>query len=1782
VVWWQQGLDVRHLQDALHLVQRPTIRTNSRPIHDDEAIYHSLQIKKKLKMKKSLYRILLVMLGTFCLSFLINSTMTNAQRSFQLSCNKIFNTSEKVQVQYFDYNYNRNRNNKDQDQEAPKLQMALYKLEDSKVLFEGLNPQNQQLWAKDEVLKEAQLIKTWAKVDIRNQRNYYRNTIDIDPLEEGLYVLEVVRDDHFSQVPIFVSNYGIVTRTMGNEIVSFVYDKKTGNVVDDYAFCMLNESEQVNALDYKNGVAYFKIKEMKQGSGGYLPIIAEKDGKIVASQTYLNWYYYQQNNALKAYVFSDRSAYRPGQTVNFKGIFRKINGFEHEVIADDTITCVIRDSKYGEILKQDFILDKDGTFSASLDLEEEAKLGQYTISWQLKGNAQRRYYNYGNGQYTFKVEEYKKPEYEVLVNLDKPQYTKGDKIKADMEARYFFGAPVTNATVQYKIMREEYSVPWYYRLRCSWWYEPYYTNTNNQEVIESGTAEIDETGKFSISYRTDNTNETNHRYTIIAEVTDASRRVITGSASAIVAHTEFTLTAQSERYYYHPKEKIKIRVGASDYSKNPVSTEFTAYLKGGRRYHHYDNSQDKEKPTLETLKGITDLKTGETFIEFDAPKTGHYTIEIEAKDQRGNTTRTQTYAYVLKKDDSYYRWWSRDAGQIQILTDKKVYDAGDMLNAMIYLPNEADALVTVNGQALEYYDALHFEAKKVKGEEDEKETKAAFKELSIPINEKAYGSMKVYVCYVKDERFYQREEIITIIPKNRFLEVALIFDEDEYKPRTTATAVVEVTDENGKPVPNANVTLSTADESIYFLYPDKTPDIRKAFFDQRNSYQRTEMGNFNAHNQARQMMPEALLWRKDKMNLTLDRKAFLPEGAWHKIQYLNKELYQIEEEKSIVSGFVVDNETGEPLKNATIKIGDKTFKTNEDGFYAIKGFIEGYTTLDFKQNGYTTTIKNIEFVEGQDILLNVAIGGKDKTIEVIADDLIEVYDFDNMDAAPAELTSAGNGRVMAKSAAAPAGAMGAMDGMERERGAGGAEYKDKEQMVEPMVRSKFEDAIYWNPNVTTNSKGEATVQIQLPDNLTTWRTTAKVITPSTQVGQTQAKVVVKKNLLVRMETPRFINVGDNLVIATNIHNYLDSEKKVKVQLMADGLVLKNTEKDIVVAANGEQRIDWEVDAKWITEAKLTVKALTDEESDAMELEVPVQPYGLEILEAESVALQDEDKQVVEIEIPNDIDLATASLEISAAPSVTSALLSSMDQLIGYPYGCVEQTMSRFLPTVVVANTLEDLGQSYTSTISKDELQKMVAQGYKRLGQLQHSDGGWGWWQHDGSHPFMTAYVMNGLHLSKKAGFAIDERVYQKALNAFRRQVQQGQTDKDDSETTVAYQMMVAMNVGLTDLWNPDLPRSNEGPYAQALWLQAAVLAEDDFVVKEMLKRLEESAVREGTSTYWGGKKFYYRWQDDRVETTANAIKAISMVDPKHKDIANSVQWLLKQRKGNSWHNTRQTAMTIYGLQEVIKQEVNPDMELEVYVNGSLVDKRKVTNENVFEKAATYNLTGERYYASTDNKIDLEKYDVLKNGTNKIEIRQSGNGTHYINTKLVYFAAGEQLKKYEEKKPVFEVERQYFKLTEKQSDKGLTYEKKPIDKKSIKSGDNIFVTVVVKSDKLQEYVLIEDPIPAGCEFIKNTEGYIIEGEAEYGGADKNVRGRRGRRYVSWNHWYTHREYRDEHLALTVTRFNEGEYNYSYLMKAQIPGEYQVKPTLVQLMYYPENRGYSDFSKVEIKE
>ena len=720
--------------------------------------------------------------------------------------------------------------------------------------------------------------------------------------------------------------------------------------------------------------------------------------------------------------------------------------------------------------------------------------------------------------------------------------------------------------------------------------------------------------------------------------------------------------------------------------------------------------------------------------------------------------------------------------------------------------------------------------------------------------------------------------------------------------------------------------------------------------------------------------------------------------------------------------------------------------------------------------------------------------------------------------------------------------------------------------VEPAMRRNFQDMMFWTPSTRTDADGWARVSVSFPDNLTTWRITARGVTRSTAVGQSVARVIARKDLLVRMETPRFLIQGDELVVATTVHNYLTTAKQTKVEFAGTNVTVGESTRTITIPANGEERIDWRISAPTTGSAVLTVKALTNEESDAMELSVPVLPRGIHMATGASSEIDDRStSSALSLTLPEQAEASSGQLSINVTPSLAGSLLSALDQLIGYPYGCVEQTMSRFLPTVVVANTLRELNLPFDQK-RRAELPKMVQSGLSRLYGMQNESGGWGWWSNDDGDVFMTAYVVYGLSVARRSGFVVDDRRYALGIDALRTQVMDANKPSTNrtanagrsiDATTEAYALYV---LSLVTEGSPQKPISDRisalarrdtiTNYARALLALALRNAGMRPQAVALATKLESTATDAGIGTYWKGRGWRYNWQDDIVETTAFAVNALLDLKGETGQVKGGVRWLLSQREGDAWHNTRQTAMVIYSLVDYLKRsrELDPDYAYTVKVNGREVAAGRFTRSDVF---------------GGGQQIKLDR-SALRTGANSITVEKNGRGVMYTNARLMYYGTGSAM---QQTSAGYRVKREYWTLRKERTGDVYVYNKRPFTG-TLRTGDELFVKVTVEPDAAHEYFMLEDPLPAGCEVVKNTDGYTIPGEPEY-----DIKARQKRGWFGWHWWYSDRDVRDEKVAFFARHMPAEPREFTYVMRAQIPGKYSVMPSVGALMYYPEVRGNS---------
>ncbi|HSD63044.1 MAG TPA: hypothetical protein VLB50_04570, partial [Ignavibacteriaceae bacterium] len=606
--------------------------------------------------------------------------------------------------------------------------------------------------------------------------------------------------------------------------------------------------------------------------------------------------------------------------------------------------------------------------------------------------------------------------------------------------------------------------------------------------------------------------------------------------------------------------------------------------------------------------------------------------------------------------------------------------------------------------------------------------------------------------------------------------------------------------------------------------------------------------------------------------------------------------------------------------------------------------------------------------------------------------------------------------------------------------------------------------------------------------------------------------------------------------------------------------------EILVDKNVELRIDWRVKVNNpLGEAKLTAQALTNEESDAIELKVPILPKGIRETKPLVSDFDDISKtDVLNFRIPDDVDLRTAKLEFNLSPSLAGTIIKALDDLVGYPYGCVEQTMSRFLPTIIVANAFKDINAPLKySTI--EELPKMVDAGLKRLYGFQHDDGGWGWWTNDNTHPYMTAYVIYGMTLSKNAGYPIDEYAYSRGVENLKQQLEKNDNIDETTLSFMLYSLATAMkytsgnysdiNDQITALLKKDL-----NAYALALLTVALKDINNNSLAQKTAEKLNAMVHSETRFAYWGGKEWHYSWQDDKVQTTAFVLKALLKTNASSDLIGKTVRWLLQQKQGFSWRSTQETASVIFALADYLKttNELNPDYNVSVYVNGTQYINKHFTKDDIFKETSTIELTG-------------LKDNILQKGENEIRIVKNGNGKLYFSGIDQYYTKNQTPAA---KVNSFRIRREYFVLKPEQTKDRIIYTKNSLDGE-VKSGDNVLVKTYVSAlDNDLQYFILEDMLPSGFEVVKEDEKFEIEGENNYGYYENW-------KYRPWRWFYADREYRDEKVAFFVTDCTD-KMEFSYIIKAQMPGEYTIPAAQGYLMYYPEVGGNSSTVNIRVKD
>ncbi|HPU54994.1 MAG TPA: alpha-2-macroglobulin family protein, partial [Verrucomicrobiota bacterium] len=1448
-------------------------------------------------------------------------------------------------------------------------------------------------------------------------------------LKPGAYVIEATAGGKRARDLILVTDAALVLKTSGRQALVYFCNALDGSPVADAPVKLWEqwwENGNWHVRDYDgrtgtNGIHVFELdRERGRDSAQFFASAIREDRQAFAVGHGYRLYHEQQS--WRIHAFTDRPAYRPGETVQWKFVARRFNGSVYSTPSEEEIAFDIMDPRGAKVKSEKVVLNTFGSAWGTLELTREMPLGEYTVVFFDASRKTRI------GQATlFRLEEYKLPEFKVSVETAKEEvpgsselrrkaFRLGETVEAVIQAEYYFGGPVANANVEvivyqnpfWQIWKEPRPFPWYYENRDEGFsYGRRGRGFGSGQIVKREVLKTDATGKATIRFDTPANAAQDFEYRIEARVTDASRREIVGNGTVRVTRQRYYVHARAEHNLYRPQDKVTVNFRALDANDQPMVVDglvkvtrdywFEIWIAPDGREVQGDELKQLQArmriwpppPERPDQKGwrlkfrgyqhddilTRTLKTdtnGTAVLEFTPEREGYYRVAWSGEDPRGEglppvPIRAETTVWVAdnRSTDLGYRH-----GGVEIIVDKDTFRVGQTAPVML-VANAAGryVLFTTESEDLHSYQLVHLTG--------------TVKLVELPIEEKHVPNVFLSATLVSDRMLHVDTEEVIVPPTKNFLTVEVEPDRGQYQPRDEGTLIVRTTDDQGKPVA-AEVALGLVDESVYYIQQDYGGDPRQFFFGTKRGQHVQTQGTMQQKSYAR-------LVRADD--------ALIDE----------------------------------------LEIKGRAERAERDRFYKTEEFAG----------------ENVEGVVDSFGGVGGALARNRVTSPLPARDMAAATAF----AAQAPMAMA-----------EPAGL--ALAG------------QDEPAVV---VRSDFRSTALWQPAVATGPDGRATVKLKYPDSTTSWKATARAVTALNQFGIAETNTRTRQPLIVRLQAPRFFVVGDTVTISAVINNNTGEEMVVRPDIEFGGALsgvkaVRTTARGdarpagtVTVPANGEGRADWVVQVTRPGEARIKVTGRAPGHADAMERSYMVYEHGIDKLIVKSGKARANDIRV-RLDLPAERKPGSTTLTVQVTPSMAVTMLDALPYLIDYPYGCTEQTMSRFLPAAITARTLRDLGLEpadvmgrvfggiETNFVNKThahgrtnlaELDRVVKEGLQRLYDFQHGDGGWGWWKEGESDHWMTAYVVWGLTLARDAGIEVRDDVLRRGVSFLDVELVE-EEERPDMQAFMLHALSVfngrspsaPMRMASDNLWNR---RDQLNAYTRALFALSQHYMQRPDRARVLISNLENGVKRDErpdtsvllsgqpstaqssalqATAHWGEDGIYWRWSEGGVEATAFALRALLTIDPTNHLVEPVANWLIKNRRGAQWSSTRDTAIVILALNDYLKVsgELKAEADYELFVNGRSIGRKRVAGAELFAAPSRF-------------AIDPE----LIRDSNEIRIRQAGGGDRAA---ALYFSC--EARFFSQEEPIAPagnelfVRREYYRLVGRPTLlKGYVYDREPL-------------------------------------------------------------------------------------------------------------------------------------------
>ncbi|HWN98419.1 MAG TPA: MG2 domain-containing protein, partial [Blastocatellia bacterium] len=726
-----------------------------------------------------------------------------------------------------------------------RVELALYRVDLARdVRFSEKNDHTSN-WIHRIDATGLQRVKAWSK-ETEDKGDYRpgNETVRLEgKLATGAYLLEAKSANVTARDMILVSDASLVLKTSGKQGLVYLCNALTGAPIPQADVKLwehsYNGSEYVwHELTKKTGADGIAVFDLTQTSTNCDVFAAASSANRQAFASGYSYRSQSDEQPWRIYAYTDRPAYRPGESAQWKFLARRYAAGVYSTPANEKIEFEITDPRGTKVKDGKAELNAFGSAFGSVDLTEAMPLGEYHVNFWDDG----RHKNIGSAV-LFRLEEYKLPEFKVSVTTPEEEGKKkafrlGEKVEVNVQADYYFGGAVSNATVELLVYQNPFYNYWYQPRDYEWYYEdltPQYRSYGGGQIVKRETLKTDATGKAKLTFETPRGAGQDFEYRVEARVTDSSRREITGTNTVRVTRQRYYVYPRPKHYIYRPQDKVGIDIKAMDANSQPVQTE--GQVKVTRDYWYEiwidPSGRDVKGDELKRLRESREfpphvaqgtspwrlkfqgyehddvlsqlVKTnaqGEAEFSFTPEREGYYRVAWTS-DDKGAPIKAETTVWVAtgRSTELGYRY-----GGLEIIVDKDTFRAGQKAPVMIVAPtNDRYVLFSVEGEDLYSYQLIHLDG--------------TVKLIELPIEDKYVPNIFLGAAMVTDRRIFVDTKQVIVPPVEHFLSVEVKPDREEYQPREQGTLSVTARDVDGKPVV-AEVALGMVDESVFYIQKD--------------------------------------------------------------------------------------------------------------------------------------------------------------------------------------------------------------------------------------------------------------------------------------------------------------------------------------------------------------------------------------------------------------------------------------------------------------------------------------------------------------------------------------------------------------------------------------------------------------------------------------------------------------------------------------------------------------------------------------------------------------------------------------------------------------------------------------------------------------------------------------------------------------------------------------------------------------------------------------------------